>query len=117
MSHFDVSEAFLRVTTDWTNAQKNLDPEQLKEVQESQARMVKMQSSITSGDLGRWVPLVPISAPSLWKILILELQTVSRLCLRRVPVKGVHRPLQCQRPSRVEERRGGRHVLDEPYGS
>lgn len=31
--------------------QKNLDPEQLKEVQESQARMVKMQSSITSGDL------------------------------------------------------------------
>jgi len=30
---------------------KNLDPEQLKEVQESQARMVKMQSSITSGDL------------------------------------------------------------------
>lgn len=63
MSHFNVSEAFLRVTTDWTNAQKNLDPEQLKEVQESQARMVKMQSSITSGDLGRWVPLVPISAP------------------------------------------------------
>jgi len=30
---------------------KNLDPEQLKEVQESQARMVKMQSSISSGDL------------------------------------------------------------------
>jgi len=29
---------------------KNLDPEQLKEVQESQARIVKMQSSITSGD-------------------------------------------------------------------
>ncbi|KAF9654338.1 hypothetical protein BDM02DRAFT_3182146 [Thelephora ganbajun] len=29
---------------------KNLDPEQLKEVQESQARMVKMQGSITSGD-------------------------------------------------------------------
>lgn len=35
----------------WYSAQKNLDPEQLKEVQESQARMVKMQSSITSGDL------------------------------------------------------------------
>jgi hypothetical protein len=32
--------------------QKNLDPEQLKEVQESQARMVKMQSSLTSGDFG-----------------------------------------------------------------
>jgi hypothetical protein len=31
--------------------QKNLDPEQLKEVQQSQARMVNMQSSITSGDL------------------------------------------------------------------
>jgi hypothetical protein len=31
--------------------QKNLDPEQLKEVQDSQARMAKMQSSITSGDL------------------------------------------------------------------
>ncbi|KAF9786971.1 hypothetical protein BJ322DRAFT_1052986 [Thelephora terrestris] len=30
---------------------KNLDPEQLKEVQQSQARMVNMQSSITSGDL------------------------------------------------------------------
>lgn len=30
--------------------QKNLDPEQLKEVQESQARVVKMQSSISSGD-------------------------------------------------------------------
>jgi len=29
----------------------NLDPEQLKEVQQSQARVVKMQSSITSGDL------------------------------------------------------------------
>lgn len=29
---------------------KNLDPEQLKEVQESQARMAKMQSSLTSGD-------------------------------------------------------------------
>jgi len=29
---------------------KNMDPEQLKEVQQSQARVVNMQSSITSGD-------------------------------------------------------------------
>jgi len=50
MRHLGVSEAFLRAVIDWTDSQKNLDPEQLKEVQESQARMVRMQSSITSGD-------------------------------------------------------------------
>ena len=45
--HFGTMGAFLIGLA----TQKNLDPEQLKEVQESQARMVKMQSSITSGDL------------------------------------------------------------------
>lgn len=52
MRHFSVPGAFLRAAIDWTDTQKNLDPEQLKEVQESQARMAKMQTSITSGDLG-----------------------------------------------------------------
>ena len=55
--HFDALSAFWKAVIDWAGMQKNLDPEQLKEVQENQARMVRMQSSLTSGDLGRLVPL------------------------------------------------------------
>jgi len=57
MRCFSASEASLGAVIDRTDPQKNLDPEQLKEVQESQAKMVKMQSSITSGDLSGWVLL------------------------------------------------------------
>ena len=61
--HFDGLSEFWKAVIDWTDMQKNLDPEQLKEVQENQARMVRMQSSITSGDIGRLAPLVLPFAP------------------------------------------------------
>ena len=87
MRCFSASEASLGAVTDRTDTQKNLDPAQLKEVQESQARMVKMQSSITSGDLSGWVLLVLLHP----EYINLDLQTASHLCLRRVPVTAAPR--------------------------